>query len=222
MNSYDESAVNQGLLLDLQFREGTGTVTQDWAKPRHPITMIDDPVWTSISGLQVLDFIAPSDYLSCAGASCADLNFTSGAFTLAVWMYPDTGTRMVFCRGLFGADGWYSQTSGTRWTITTIQPPAAYQYSESAEVFVTSYWHFGAITRSGTSARIYHNGIDKTTTVGTHVNPLTSARNLYIGQYDDNTMRWDGLMYRPRIWNRALAPEEIFYIWQSERRLFNV
>lgn len=84
---FDKSAINAGLLLDLTLSEATGTVVLDRAKPRHPIVMINSPTWSKLSsGLGVNTLNGTNQWLECAAVSCADLNFTSGDFSAAIWV----------------------------------------------------------------------------------------------------------------------------------------
>ncbi len=74
---YDNLGINREILLDLPFREGTGVITHDVAKPHHPITLVNTPTWTTLdSGFQVLTLNGTNEYLQCLAASCADLDFT--------------------------------------------------------------------------------------------------------------------------------------------------
>jgi len=85
MRGYDNPRFNHELLLDLQFCEGTGTTTQDWAKAHHePNTLTNAPTWTNADNdltYLVFDASAPYDHIITLAADSGDLNFTSGAFS---------------------------------------------------------------------------------------------------------------------------------------------
>jgi len=225
---FDNADINIDLLLDLKFREGSGTKTQDWAKPHHPdVTLTGAPSWVQggVSGkLNLLDFnSATPDFVEIAAADSADLDFTTEDFTLLVWINRDTSAvTRILQRGLAATDGWHVQSVGNLIRLT-ICNPAGELRTTSSEIFVPNEWHFLTITRRGANVIIYHNGIDDTVLAPTHVDPITSNRKLLIG-IDDNELNnpYDGQLYRPRIWERTLSPQEIKFIYNSERHLFGV
>jgi hypothetical protein len=90
--SLDKDPINTGLLLSIPMFEGVGSsVVADVARPHHPITQVHAPGWTQLaSGIWVMDFLF-DDYLSCLGASCTDLNFTTGDFSVTAWHRLKTG-----------------------------------------------------------------------------------------------------------------------------------
>jgi hypothetical protein len=226
---YDNYIVNQELLLDLQFSEGTGTNVQDWAKPHHVCALAGTPPsWAALGNdLPYLDFdsTAPRDYIISVAGVTGDLNFTTGDFSCAVWIRPDAGgNRYLFARGFVNTDGWvFFYDTDEALTFGTYQA-AAEQYTTGATNDVTlSVWSLIGVTRSGATARVYVDGVETTVTYGTHVDPLTSARNLYIGSTDAVGAGWyDGDIWRPRIWGKQLSTVEMRAVFESERHLFGV
>jgi hypothetical protein len=227
MRGYDNLRFNHEMLLDLQFCEGTGTITRDWAKPHHePVTLTNVPTWTNAANdltYLAFDGAAPYDHLLLASANCADLNFTSGAFSGMCWYYPRTGgNRYIFNRGLT-TTGWcfYLNTSN-RMSLGTKQA-AVNQYS-NGDVLTLNTWQLVGFNRSGATVRIYTNGRDETVTAVAHVNPdSAAAQNFYIGCTDAVGAGWMyGDLWRPRIWNRNIAAAEHLAIFEMERGLFGV
>lgn len=225
---YDNYRPNQQLLLDLQFRETTGTITHDWAKPYHtPATLTGTPAWTTLgSDLTYLAFDSTNpDYLSIPAADTADLDFTTGDFSGAAWFYPDThGERYIFNKGT-NVTGWAFGIRAGTWEMLlfTRQAGPTLQVSYSVPV-VASTWQFVGFSRAGASCRLYVNGRDRTTTPGTHVDPASSAaQNFYVGCSNLAGSAWiDGNLWRPRVWDRAVTAGEMLTLYNAERDLFDV
>lgn len=100
---YDNLELNKHIVLDLPFREGIGAITQDIAKPHHPLTFRDPGggsfAWGSLAtGAPYLEFVTvgfgatDGVYLDCPAASTLDLDFTSEDYSVGAWIYhEDTG-----------------------------------------------------------------------------------------------------------------------------------
>jgi len=228
MPGYDNLAINHGLLLDLPFMEGSGVITHDFAKPIHELTLHGTPAWTQLAnGLMVLDFnhLTP-DYLDCPAADTADLNFTSEYFNLAAWVCIDdlTDHREIIIRGLVGVDGWRFIVGMDGSISFEVSQGGASQlaWSSIGEVILNT-WYLVSVSRNGTIATIYKNGIDVTEGCDTLINPLTSARDLNIGIYDDKiSTPFAGMMSRPRIWGRCLTARDMMNWFQLTRHWFGL
>ena len=226
---YDNWRVNQMLVLDLQFRETTGTVTRDWAKPYHdPATLTGAPAWAVLgSDLTYLSFDpANPDRVVIAAADSADLDFTTGSFSGACWVYPDVYGNRYFMDKSGAAVGWafWLVATSPYLAFTTANAGPTTQTTYGGANLLTSAWQFASFTRSGADARIYLNGRDVTTTTATHINPASAAAvDFYIGTVVGAGAGWyDGRMWRPRVWKRSLAAWEMLAIYEAERDLFGV
>lgn len=224
---YDKVALNHGLLLDLPFDEAMGTIAHDRAKPHHELTLSGTPTWTQLaSGLTVMEF-GGGDFLECPAASCTDLDFTTGDFTLAAWIkFTGSLSDIIVCRGLFDADGW-------NWLIIFAIPcviqfqtcqAGATQYTQGDIGDAKNNWCLLGLSRSGANAIPYKNGVATTISfVGTHIDPVTSARKLHVGISDNEiSYPFNGQMYRPRIWGRKLTTADWMNLFQTERHWFGV
>jgi len=223
VRGYDNTPVYVQCLLDIQMREGNGTLIRDWAKPEHPVTLHGTPTWAQLgNGLNYLDFDSTNpDWLDSPQAGTADLDFTTESFSLALWVDIDSlaAARALIIRGLLDTDGYeiYVETDGSI-VFRTNQAAANQITTSAAGDIVINNWYQVILTRSGTDALIYLNGIDVTDTAGSHTDPLTSARELHIGILDDETNSpFEGQMWRPRMWGRQLSAVEAVQLFNYER-----
>ncbi len=226
--SIDLDSLYQGLVFSLPMEEGSGTATvKDVAKAHHPVTQTHAPVWTALpSGIYCMDFDGANDWLQCAAASCADLDFVAGAFSGGLWVYPTSVTsRNVISRGAdvtAPVSGWWMDISaGNNLRFYTSQLGVA-QYSYGSVSGCVNQWQLWGWSRSGASVRIMLNGCDITSSVGTHINPASSANDLLIGHASGGAGKLIGKLWNPRIWSRALALSEHREIFNGERFLFGV
>mgnify|MGYP001255334708 CR=1 FL=1 len=239
IKGYDAIGVNLDIALDLPFREGTGALAHDVAKPvRHPVSLIHAPTWTqtSLSNLTVLTFDGASDYLECAGAATADLDFTTGDYSVVVWVnWLWTGsTQMLLARYELGKTGWeiyftchinpddnYLSLRHSHQSLT----PDIWS-SCFSEGWPVSAWTLVGITRqkvAGTSYPLhYRNGeaVVVTYDAGGLSDPDSSAMDLVNVRFNKTANFYKGDLYRPRIWGRCLSPFEMRMIFSMERNLF--
>ncbi len=226
---YDNWRPNQALVLDLQFREGTGTNTKDFAKPYHDsATLVGTPTWAVLaSDLSYLSFnLANPDRVVIAAADSTDLDFTTSSFSGAAWIYPDAyGNRYLMDKSGAGV-GWefWIVATAPYLSFTTHNAGPVFQSTDGGADLQLSAWQFVGFTRSGATARIYLNGRDATVTPGTHINPGSAAAiDFYIGtEVGAAAGFYDGRMWRPRVWKRQLAAWEMLAIYKSEKSLFGV
>jgi len=218
--------LNRGLVFALPMFEGTGSATvRDVARPHHPVTQTHAPVWTQIapSGLWVMDFTpGHPDYLQCLAASCADLNFTASDFSGCIWLYahaPNTWRYLMGNVGAGDASGWIFRQGWTTLYITTCSGGSV---STSCDCIVANQWQLCGFTKSGAAAGLYVNGIRQISVDGSHVGPASSAGNLVIAADRVYANPYDGLMWNPRIWNRALSASEHKELFERSRGLFGV
>lgn len=228
---YDNLRTNQGMLLDLPFKETTGTVTADWAKPYHAgATLTGTPTWAVLGNdLTYLSFDPSNpDRVVIAAANCLDLGFTTSSFSGGMWIYPDAyGNRFLYCKfTAAGTEGWSFWISGTSpyLAFTTYNAGPASQTTYGGTGLLLSTWQFVSFSRTGATGIVYLNGRNAVTSSGTHINPAASAAvDFTIGTTDGGAAGfYDGRMWRPRVWNRVLAAWEMRAIYEYERDLFGV
>jgi len=234
VKGYDLISANADMLLDLPFYEGTGTITRDQAKPHHQdVTLVATPTWDTANGLSVMTFDGAAEYLELANADSADLDFTSGDYSIGMWFKWVVGspTLMLIGRNQVDVSGWelYLYDGGGADRTLTLR----HNHAGGAALRTACYsvgwardaWWFAGISRSGIAAVHYRNGIALTTThsAGGLEDMETCARDMVIGaRYTKDANFFNGSMWRPRVWSRALTAIDWLNIYESERDLLGV
>jgi len=225
---FDKYEHHQGLELSLEMIEGVGTETQDWSKNAlEAPTLTGPPAWAQMgSGLNLLSFNnATPDFIEIAAGESTELDFTAENFSLGLWVYPDSIALIdLINRGLDNTDGYELSITALGAIEFATNQAAASQVTdtEDGEIVATNWYHV-MIVRDGASVRIYINGRDRTDGEGVHIAPLTSARKFLVGIYDDEATRpFDGRLWRPRAWVRALSREEVKVMFDTTKHYFGV
>jgi len=231
---YDNYHINHQILLDLPFREGDGIITRDEAKPHHQdVNLINTPTWESlVSGLGVIDLDGVDQHLVLAAAACADLDITSGDYSLGGWFLIESGgddDKTLMSRFLLDNNGWelYHYTN----EILTLRhhhaAGATLRTAAYSENWAYNKWWFMGISRQGASAQFYRGDVDgfatisTTISVGGLIDPEACNQNLYIGCNTAAAINFfKGKIWRPRAWGRALSAEDWKLIFESERHWF--
>ena len=229
---YDKISYNENILLDLPFREATGAITQDVAKPHHPVTLVNTPTWISIaSGLGVLQLNGLNEYVKSLNADTLDLDFMATDYSIDMWInWTDTADD-VHPIGRYQVDvsGWelYLLTQPGPIYYLTLRhhhasaAPSPVRTGAFSEGWTPGQWWNMGVSRSGTSAQFYRNGVAIDTTSDVLVDPETCNQDLVIGSRFTKDSEWyQGPMWRPRVWNRELSAEEFRNIYEIEKRWF--
>lgn len=240
MKGYDKWALNKQMLLDLQFTEGTGILARDSAKPHHdPITVVDPGggvfSWASLAtGQPYVNFApaggGPADgvYLECDAADSADLNFTTGDYSIGGWInMSSTGQSLqIINRYALDTDGWelywydFYLTLRHHHAGEATDRTACYSYA-----WGTGAWYFMGISRSGGYARMYRNGVALAMgcSDGGLIDPATANRDLLLGARFTKDADWyKGYQSRMRVWGRSLTAADWAAIFNSERHWYGV
>ena len=235
---YDDMPPHASVLLDVPYREGTGVITQDVASPHHPLTLTDPGGGSFVRTSQgILEFVTIGGgatdgvYISCPQASCADLNFTNGSYSVGGWINWDgTGGWSEILIGRYGVDldGWeiYLDLSGGLNTLSQRHHHASRTPDLQSSCFSTgwtpgTWYHFG-VSRTGGDVypKHYRNGVELTMSYSTGglFDPDTCARDLVIGcRYTKDANWYKGLMGRIRVWGgKALTATEWKAIYEIE------
>ncbi len=226
MIGYDAFDLNRQIALDLTLEEMVGAVAHDRSPFAHNCALTGVPAWAALgNGIPYLEFDETNpDFLDCAGADTTELNYQAGDFSLAAWVRLDSlaAISTIMCRGLASTDGWYFEVlADGSINISTSQAAAEQVSISTAGIIVINTWYLIMATRNGDTIVPYNNGAAVPNTVGTHTDPLTSARELHVGIYDDEAATpVRGRIARPRIWSRQLSAAEIVRLWDMEKGWF--
>lgn len=157
-----------------------------------------------------LEFDGVDDYVALGNSTA--LGFTSQDFTIEAWIKLDVTDRgmMIFRRYSWNNDG-YRLNTGTGGNIQfyTFQSGANQLSKSSSGVLVAGNWSHVVVVRQGASVRLWVDGVDVTTTFGSHIGPAYSAsRQTYIGT-SYALEAFNGTISEVRIWNYARTESEI-------------
>ena len=201
--------------------------------------------YPSPGGIGLLKFTAVGGgaadgvYLDCAAANCADLDFTTGDFSIACWInWDSTGAWSEIIIGRYAVDisGWevYLDISGGRNTVSQRHSHASVAGNTNSNCFSVGWapgvWAFLGISRIGGDLYPVHyrNGVAltmsyETTPTPGMLDPDTCNQDLTIGCRFTKDANWyRGQMWRPRVWDRALSAVEWLNIFERERGYFGV
>ncbi len=224
---YDNLGFNVEAVLDLPFREGVGIITQDVAKPHHPVALVNTPTWESLdTGLGVLAFNGTTEYAESDAGDTGDLNFTSGDYSLAAWLRWESGedSQIVMGRYAVSVDGWELYLFGPTLLLTLRHHHAggaAVRSARYSEGWTQGAWHHMVAVRSGITVTFYRNG-EALESFGDDIeDPETATRDLVIGaRYTKDANFYTGKLWRPRIWDRVLTAEEARVMYDREKRWY--
>lgn len=244
---YDKLAVNHGMVLDLPFREGAGSLTHDVSKAHHILTQHvpggGSFTWGNlVTGYPYLQFtevgsgIADGVYLDCPALDTVDLNFTSGDYSLGGWInWTDTGHSVhIFGRNGVNLDGYelylyagaqdYLQLRHHHATFCPgTCPPDNERTGRYSGGWTPGTWHFFGVSRSGIDAQMYRNGAAVLTSGDDLHDPDTCNRNLNIGcQYTTDSDWYSGMMGEIYAWNRSLSALEWLQIFDRESHWYGL
>ena len=201
---------DDGLVGCWKLDESSGTVAADSSGNGHDGTLLNGPTWTTGPVIGALNFDGSNDQVTIADAS--DLRIT-GDITIAFWTKKNAEATLLSClvakanSSVRNYGIWEEAGTSKRllfqqldaggnginlWTTTTIA--------------VGTWYHVAAVVR-GTNAYFYINGTldnsgTRTIAAPTTTDPVTFG----YGGWND---RYPGVLDDVRIYNRALAADEI-------------
>lgn len=163
-----------------------------------------------------------NDYISFYN----NYNFTSQDFSFNIWasfssFTSSNGSNMpvLIYKGNYNTNGYYMEIFSSGVAFYTCQGGAT-QYSSAVQTLSLNTWYNFCVTRSGSSVRIYINGIDKTSTVGTHINPASSSINFTIGSYGTN-FYMGGKVRSFFVYTKQLSATEVLQNYNALKNGFN-
>ena len=226
----DENIITDGLILNIDPAKsnsypGTGNTIYDLSVSGINGTLINSPSFSALNGGQI-NMPGSSKYIDLG----QNFNFTSENFSISQWIYLDSFDTInnagqgpiPFFKGDFQHMGYYSQILSDGSMVLFTNQGGATQFSvTSAGILTTSAWYNLSCVRNGSSIRIYVNGIDKTSTVGTHINPSGSNQTFKINYYkSDYLISGQMRISQFLIYNRALSAQEILQNYNATKNRF--
>ena len=187
------------------------------------------PNWTNDGKVNnALDFDGKDDYIDVVDN--AIFNSISNNFTAAVWVKFDTVNRASpdDYATLFQKDRYNSVTTPHGVLVVLGNTDTTIYYYVNGgigasynPVFKTKEWYHVAFTYNGTTPRIYVNGALKAN--GTKkANATDNSQDLLIGAENGATDSYpfDGRMDEFMMFNRTLEPDEIQYLYDSQKNQY--
>jgi|GEM_PF-1308751 len=203
------SCMTKGLVGYWDMNEGSGTAATDKSGNGNNGALTNGPKWATGKNKGALQFDGKDDYVDCGNGS--NLNIT-GNMSIEAWVKPDrlTADNRVFAKFDYMHNGYAMNIfANGSFYLGTWQEAAQQSTISSAGAVTVGNWNHIVVTRSGTSARTYRNGVDVTSSAGSHTDPAVSAMNATIGMGEG--WPFQGIIDEVRVYNRALAPEEVRY-----------
>lgn len=175
-------------------------------------------------------------YLDIAAADCADLDFTTGDYSVGCWInWDSTGGWSEIIIGRYGVDldGWelYLDISGGLNTVSQRHHHGSIGGNTNSNCYSTGWtpgvWAFLGVSRIGGDLYPVHyrNGVALAMVYEASgmLDPDTCNRDLTIGCRYTKDANWlRGPMWRPRVWDRPLSAAEWVNIFEIERNYFGV
>ena len=210
--------LDKGLVAWYSFDDRSGAVLRDRSGKGNHGTLVNT-TWVAGCRGSAIRLNGTSAYVTIANST--NLNFTSEPFTLVVLAklsrisdYP-----YLLTKGNWSVAGYMLQIYSNGRIYFGTNQLGAYQvtYSNSGDIVLNAWTHV-IVTRLGSAAKIYVDGIDKTAVAGTHINPASSTvYALLLGRLTTSYLQ--GTIALARVYNRALSATEAKRLAESELML---
>ena len=207
--------LNDGVVLHLAMNEKHGDKVHDSSMNGNhgmlknfafPPTVISG--WNPGKPDIALQFGGSTGKIDCSNNPILDI---LGDITMSIIVRRDrfNTNEALISRAEFNVSGYeFYITSSNVLRYRTYQA-AASQITDSTTHTLTGDHELLMVTREGTSATIYRDGIDITNVHGSHTDPVSNTHNLHIGMRSDVvSLPFKGMGDQVRIHTRALTPKE--------------
>lgn len=162
-----------------------------------------------------------NEYLSVNAEASADMNFTTGNFSISFWWRPETDitSQGLISRGVWEVSGWeiLFGTTNKNLLLRMFTLGGNTSVISDSDLFSAGTLYHITVVRNGASGYIYVNAVDKTSDT-TISNAVSSSDEFRIGERGDGSLNTDGLLDEVIVWNVALSPAEVstLYSWYSK------
>ncbi len=198
------------------FNENTGTTATDSIASSVLTLFPPDSTWgaahTGASSIAFSGSGAP--YIT--GTDVFDA-LRTGPFSLSMWVKPTSlasDVVLFFTGAGYQVSGAYvGVTAAGVVFFTTNQSGADQGTLSSSSAVSTGSWQHICVTRNGAVAKTYVNGVDVTSTSGTHINPATGSGSMAMGAYNLSILFYPGLIDQFYIYDVTLSPTEVAQLY---------
>jgi len=197
---------------------GSGTSAYDFLGLT--ASLVNGPSYSSLFG-GYFSFDGVDDYLNLGNI----FGWTTESFSFSFWVYINTFTTnqpsqgpVVFYKGSYNISGYYLQISPLgELQFTTNQGGASQSTLSSVNSCKLKTWHHVTITRNGSSSRLYVDGVDITSNIGTHINPSFTNNNFLIANYQGGYIYSNLNISLFNGYNRALTASEVAQLYNATK-----
>jgi len=225
---YDSLPFNMYCEFHTPYREGVGTITQDVSKNHSVVTLVNAPTWSQLdTGKNYLSYNGTTQYAEAQDDTTANLNFTTGGYSLGGWFnWTDGGTAQnIMGRYELSVSGWELYLYGPGGDLLNLRHHHAGGTDVRSSAYSTGWtdgvwWFFGVSREAGGQATFYRNG-QAITTVSVLEDIETETRDLTIGtRYCKTTNFFKGGRTDDRGWSTALTADDWLTIYELEKGWF--
>jgi hypothetical protein len=176
------------------------------------------PTFEQVDKTQALNFNGVSDRVVIPNN--VNITFTTEDFSLEGWIKLSKKNDIMFFleKGEYIVNGWEFAVWNTNKLKFRTYQQGAFQEQDAKTLLNTDVWYHVVAVRSGSSVKLYLNGIDDTGTPVTMTNPAINNTEMRIGTRYNGNYSFNGQIDDVRIYNRALRPEEIRYLYETTYR----
>jgi len=210
------NAADASLVGWWRFDDGSGSVAYDTSGNGNDGTLQGSPNWVAGKSGGGLEFDGADDYIDCGNGE--SLNIT-GEITIAAWIYPTGSGSSTYPRivdkssGTGGADAGYKMyLRAAENYIVTLSGGGVFPASSSSVDL--NAWNYLVFITDGTQRKFFLNG--EWQRWDESALPSLSSNSLFIGNSPAGNRHFEGLIDEVRVYNRALAEEEIQGIMLGE------
>jgi hypothetical protein len=206
------------------FNEGNGERVWDLSGYANHGTMQNMEATTDwVAGTKgwALNFDGSNESIQCGTQDSLDI--TGNALTIFAELNTTniSTQQIIFFKGEFQAGGYYSQLFNSNLRLTTNQSGVGQETVSSANPFSADTWVTVVMTRNGSSARIFVDGIETGyDSQASHLNPDSSSDVAKIGEYNTN-LYFSGKISHVMIWKRAMTEGEILLLHRNPFVMFD-
>jgi hypothetical protein len=199
---------------------GTGTSVIDLSGNNRTGTLTNGTGFIS-SGVGTFDFDGSDDYITSSLATNANNNVTIDA-----WFNSDNvnqaGQMIVYNGSDSGGNGYgisinyEGSTSGNLYVLY-----GALSWFDTGIPLSSGVWYYGAMTISGTSLKVYLNGVLIYSTTSSNPNTPTSYTNIGRNDYSD-ARYFNGKIPIARVYTTTLTADQVLQNYNAQKGRFGI